>query len=763
MPDNVVDENLISELSKATGVGTLVTRMCWQRGYRDKESIVAFLHPDINRLTPPERFDGMRKAAELIKKHTEGGKILIFGDYDCDGIGAAAMLYLALKEHGAVAEVYIPTRVEDGYGLSVKALERATANFSPTLLITVDCGIGSSEEIAFAVSKGLDTIVTDHHEPSDKLPDGIVIDPKLDKSLPELCGAGVAFTLLRALYGDDYAMKFIDIAAMSTIADLVPLTGDNRIIASYGLEKLSSADKRQGIKILLEVSGHKGTTVNASDVAFKLAPRLNASGRLSSAFKSFRLLTESNVKLLYELARDLEEENRRRQQLCNETFADAEAMLREYDLTHKRIIVLHNSKWEAGVVGIAAAKIAEEFRRPTVLFVDKDECYKGSCRSIAGINIHEVLAAASDKLIQFGGHQMAAGLSIRPENLEAFTATADAYIKSVYGEELFLPLYPFDSELTPEELTPELVKEVDLLEPCGMGNPKPRFKIPFKALPFNRIKGLPHIKARISDKAEIVAFNEIDKIRLLRANMPKEIFFTLEIDNFRGKDSVRALYKGFRITLVNPSDEMAFAAYAEKFLPFPVPKRLPGVDSGYDEAFGKVLLCFSKETFKKLVSEHPAYRQIIFEPDIPNPYNSVLMSPSPDADLSYYSVIELYDSPPKGYVEYLKNRFSAEVIEVNNNGKFSKGKIDLDRNALVKLFSYIKAVFDGKPVEGTEDIYFKICMKGYDKDFYSFVTAWYVLNEIGVVYVDSEGKIAFSKEKKDLGSSGILKIAERKN
>ena len=335
-------------------------------------------------------------------------------------------------------------------------------------------------------------------------------------------------------------------------------------------------------------------------------------------------------------------------------------------------------------------------------------------------------------------------------------AEMEWFIKAT--EELENPCY-----FTPEELTPELVKEVDLLEPCGMGNPKPRFKIPFKALPFNRIKGLPHIKARISDKAEIVAFNEIDKIRLLRANMPKEIFFTLEIDNFRGKDSVRALYKGFRITLVNPSDEMAFAAYAEKFLPFPVPKRLPGVDSGYDEAFGKVLLCFSKETFKKLVSEHPAYRQIIFEPDIPNPYNSVLMSPSPDADLSYYSVIELYDSPPKGYVEYLKNRFSAEVIEINNNGKFSKGKIELDRNALVKLFSYIKAVFDGKPVESTEDIYFKICMKGYDTDFYSFVTAWYVLNEIGVVYVDSEGKIAFSKEKKDLGSSGILKIAERKN
>ena len=760
--DKLFNEKLISELSAQTGVGKVVTAMCVARGYRDKAAITAFLHPEISALTSPEKFKGMFDAAELIKKHSLDGRILIFGDYDCDGIGAAAMLYLALKDHGADVQVYIPTRVEDGYGLSVQALERATANFSPTLLITVDCGIGSSEEIAFAVSKGLDTIVTDHHEPSEVIPEGIVIDPKLDKSLPELCGAGVTFTLLRALYGDDYAMNYIDIAAISTIADLVPLVGDNRIIAAFGLKKMCYGEKRPGVQALLEVSGHKSSKLTASDIAFRLAPRLNASGRLSSAFKSFRLLTETDAKTLYELARDLEEENKRRQQLCNDTFRDAREMLREYDLTHHRIIVLHNSNWEAGVVGIAAAKIAEEFRRPTVLFVDKDDCYKGSCRSIAGINIHDVLSAASDTLIQFGGHAMAAGLSIRPENLQKFTAVADAYIKSVYSESLFLPVYESDAELTAKEITPELVKEIEMLEPCGMGNPKPRFKTLFTALPFNRIKSLPHIKAKLSECAELVAFNEFDKIRLLRSPMQKEIFYSLELDNFRGNVAVRALFKGFRITEIKPSDEMVFSCYAEKFVPVNAAERLPSVDSGYDEMFGRLLICFSLSTFKRLSEQYPDYRRILTEPDMPNPYNAILLSPSVYADLSYYSVIEVYDSPADSYIDFLKNSFSAEIVRIGNTSDIPKGSIDVDRKALVKLFSYVKASAEDKTFEGVEDIYFKLCVRGYDKDYYSFLTAWYVLREIGVVYIDKENVVRLSKEKKDLGKSKILKIAEQR-
>lgn len=756
------NEKLISELSAETGVGKVVVAMCVARGYRDKAAIESFLHPDIAALTPTTEFEGIEAAVGLIRKHTGTGRILIFGDYDCDGIGAAAMLYLALKEHGADAEVYIPTRIEDGYGLSVQALERATANFSPTLLITVDCGIGSAEEIAFAVSKGVDTIVTDHHEPSDTIPQGIVIDPKLNKALPELCGAGVAFTLLRALYGDEYATKFIDIAAISTIADLVPLTGDNRVIAAYGLKKLCNSAKRPGIQALLDVSGHKGSAVTATDIAFKLAPRLNASGRLSSAFKSFRLLTETSADALYELARDLDEENKRRQQLCNDTFREARQMLHEYDLTHRRIIVLHSSEWEAGVVGIAAAKIAEEFRRPTVLFVDKDDCYKGSCRSIAGINIHDVLNAASDTLIQFGGHAMAAGLSIRPENIQKFTAVADAYIKSMYPEDIFLPVYDCDAELSLNEITPELAHEIELLEPCGMGNPKPRFKTLFTALPFNRIKNLPHIKVKLSDRGELVAFNRLDSLRLLRSPMKKEIFYNLEIDNFRGNELVRALFKDFRITEIKPTAEMMFSGFAEKFIPARIRPRTASVYSGYDDMFGRLLICFSETTFKKLSEQYPSYRKILTEPDLPNPYNSILLSPSVDADLSYYSVIEVYDSPSDGYIEYLRNSFSAEITDVGNDAVIPSGSVDLDRNALVKLFSYIKAASEDKKFEDTEDLYFKICVRGYDKDYYSFLTAWFVLNEIEVVYTDDAGIIRLSKDKKDLGKSNIIKLAERR-
>ena len=300
-----------SASARRLGISERFLRLLRSRGLSDAE-IPDFLHPSLDKLSSPFDIHGMREAADRVRLAVERGeKILIFGDYDCDGIGASAMLYLAFKSHGTDIDVYIPTRLEDGYGLSVGALKRAFDKYSPTLLMTVDCGIGSVEEIAYAKSLGIDTIVTDHHQPPDKLPDTVIINPKLDDELPELCGAGVAFTLIRALFGDEAAKEYIDICAVSTIADLVPLTGDNRIIASYGLKRLRSHDKRAGFKALLHTAGHKdGAPVTASDVAFRLAPRLNASGRLSDAYKSFRILTEDDPAEVDRLTAELEEENR---------------------------------------------------------------------------------------------------------------------------------------------------------------------------------------------------------------------------------------------------------------------------------------------------------------------------------------------------------------------------------------------------------------------------------------------------------------------
>lgn len=757
---NVVSSEIISS---ELGIGKLIADLVVSRGYKTVSSARDFLYPDIKNLTSPYSFKGIDEACKLLKRHAENGRILVFGDYDCDGIGASAMLYLAFKSHGIDIDVYIPTRLEDGYGLSVGALKRAFERYSPTLLMTVDCGIGSVEEIAYAKSLGIDTLVTDHHQPPDKLPDTVIINPKLDDDLPELCGAGVAFTLIRALFGDETAKEYIDICAVSTIADLVPLTGDNRIIASYGLKRLRSHDKRAGFKALLHTAGHKdGAPVTASDVAFRLAPRLNASGRLSDAYKSFRILTEDDPAEVNRLAAELEEENRTRQELCNGTIADARRMLTEYDLTHRRIIVLYKENWEAGVVGIAAAKIAEDFKRPTVLFVRKGDVLKGSCRSIRGVNIHDVLQAAENTLIQFGGHTMAAGLSLYPDDLARFTAVADAYIKANYADDVFMPHYDADAELEPDSITEKTVDEIELLEPCGMGNPRPVFKSVVKALPFERIKNLQHIKSRFGKNTEIVAFNELKNLDILRSGMSKELYYTLGKEEFRQKTYVRALFKGVRLTGVTPSEEMVFAAYAEKFAPLPEPQKVYGADSGFDFSFGRLLIAFRTETYRKLLDENPGYLGLLSAPVGYNPYNAVLLSPSLNADFRYYSVIEVFDSPPTGYVEYLKKSFGASVTAYSSGTfRLPKGNIDLSRDALVKLFSYLKTFLNGKAVTAEEDVYYIICMHGYDADYYSFLTAWYVLREIGVVsFCDST--LTLSRDKKDLGSSRILQIASEK-
>ena len=502
--------------------------------------------------------------------------------------------------------------------------------------------------------------------------------------------------------------------------------------------------------------------MTASDVAFRLAPRLNASGRLSDAYKSFRILTEDDPAEVNRLAAELEEENRTRQELCNGTIADARRMLTEYDLTHRRIIVLYKENWEAGVVGIAAAKIAEDFKRPTVLFVRKGDVLKGSCRSIRVVNIHDVLQAAESTLIQFGGHTMAAGLSLYPDDLARFTAVADAYIKANYADNVFMPHYEADAELDPDSVTEKTVDEIELLEPCGMGNPRPVFKSVVKALPFERIKNLQHIKSRFGKNAEIVAFNELKNLDILRSGMEKELYYTLGKEEFRARTYVRALYKGVRLMDTKPSDEMVFAAYAEKFTPLPEPEKVCGADSGYDFSFGRLLIAFRTETYFRLLDENPGYLGLLSAPTGYNPYNAVILSPALNADFRYYSVIEVFDSPPAGYVEYLKKRFGASVTAYSGGAlRLPKGKIDLSRDALVKLFSYLKTFLDGKKVSAEEDVYYIICMYGYDADYYTFLACWYVLREIGVASLCGS-TLMLSRDKKNLGASRILQIVSEK-
>ncbi len=740
-------------LSMQTGLNGVLTELLINRGIDDAEKIRDFLNPTIDKLSAPTVLSGLEEAKELIFKH-KNGKILVYGDYDCDGIGASAIMYLALTSHGIDTDVFIPSRVEDGYGLSVPSLERAINKHNPTLLITVDCGISASEEVAYAKSLGLDVLVTDHHEPQDILPDCTIINPKLCPNATEFCGCGVAFTLIRELFGDACAFSYIDICAISTIADLVPLTMDNRIIASVGLKRITS-DPREGVKALLRVSGHKnGLPVTSGDIAFKIAPRLNASGRLSDAEKSFKLLTSGDACEIRRIAEDLEAENRKRQELCAATIINAREMLIDYDLSKYRIIVLENDEWEGGVIGIAAAKIAEEFHRPTVLFSKKNDLYKGSCRSINGVSIYDVLYNAKDTVLQFGGHAMAAGLSIEPKNIDAFREACNAYVFATYGDEPFLPTYHSDAEVNLEDIDIGFADDLKKFEPFGMGNPKPVFSAQCNAIDISKIKNTPHLKAQIGKQTDFIAFNEADNMSLFRSPMRKTIYYSVEKDVFRGKESARCTYKNMELNEIVPSESELILRYAERYVTKFEPRK-SSIKRTCDDMFGRLLITWTNETFSALRELYPKYFCALGTLSTQNPYNTILLAPKSDYGFEYYGDITLYDEPPTSYVEGVRSNFGAEVHVGAIKGDMSRFAPPT-RNDLAKVFSYIKACYNGKRFPSRTQAYANLIGCGYDGGYVYYELALDILTEIGVIYFEGD-IMRISSEKKELGQSKILK------
>lgn len=758
----ITDETgkLISELSRCLNLSPVLAELLVKRGISSVEEGARFLEPKISDLMPPEALAGIGDAAELIVKHIGAGSdILIFGDYDSDGIGASAILYLTLKDLGANVEVFIPTRIDDGYGLSLETLKKITAQKKIGLLITVDCGIGSIEEIAYARSLGIDSIVTDHHEPLSVLPNCIAVNPKTQINAPEYCGAGVAYKLVEKLCGKQYAERYLDICAVSTIADLVPLTGDNRIIARYGLKQLSGGNVRPGFRALLRASGQNPSdAVSSSDVAYRLAPRLNASGRLSKAEKSFKLITTDDPYLASAIAAELELENKQRQELCAKTIADARERLYDYDLAGSRIIVLCDPDWEGGVIGIAATKIAEEFKRPTVLFSAKDGVLKGSCRSIPGINIHDVIAQAGSVVIQFGGHTMAAGLSIKPENLDKFREITNDYIMSVYPDEIFKDSVTSDAEVDFGLLTEEFASELTRFEPFGMNNQKPVFSAESGALPFVRIKSLNHIKCKLHSSAELVAFNFLPKLTVLKTPMKKRLYFTIEKDVFQNRVTVKCTLNNFVLQEITPDAATLILRYADRFLP-----RAPGVPKGgqktIDGLYGVLKLVSSLETFERLREEFPEYAVALGGLSSPNPYNTILLAAEPDGNYGYYSRIDVYDDPPECFINYLKSSYNAEIRVFSGKPSFSMDGIKVSRDDAAAVYTYIKAYKNGKKCLRSSELYSELAKEGYGGSEVKFELALKILWELGTVVFDKDGCISVCPNKVSLGDSAIFRLA----
>jgi len=477
------------DLARHLGVLPIVAQMLINRGLSDRASATAFLRPSLNDLHDPSLLPDMDRAARRVRRAAaRGERIAIYGDYDVDGVTGTAILLRCLALLGAGATYYIPDRLDEGYGLNVAAV-RALADQGVRLLITVDCGINAVEEVAEAKNSGLDVIVTDHHEPSDLLPQAdCLINPKLpaaDYPFRELSGAGIAFKLAWAIgkgFSDgrrvspefkDFLLDSLSLAALGTIADVVPLKGENRAIACFGLRGLAESDA-PGLRALRAAAGLDERTISARDVAFKLAPRLNAAGRLGSARRGVELLVTAQADEAAAIAAELNQENARRQRLQEAIIREARAMLAEDETARQRhAVVLAREGWHAGVLGIVAARLAAEIWRPVALLTLEGAEGHGSARSIEALNLFETLKECAGLLTSYGGHARAAGLRIRRDALEPFRAAFERAAARRLDDSDLVPSLAVEAEAPLRAVTPELVREIESLEPFGEGNPEP--------------------------------------------------------------------------------------------------------------------------------------------------------------------------------------------------------------------------------------------------------------------------------------------------
>jgi len=543
----------INEFSKLYKLDKLIIKLLFSRGYDTKEKIGKFLNPNIKDFYNPFLLNDMNQVVQKIKNHlNKNSSITILGDYDADGISATAILYKYFESLGVRVNTFLPNRVADGYGLTIETVDKIKNMYNPDLIITVDCGISCVEEIEYCKQLGIDIIVTDHHDIPETIPNCLIINPKLpDQKYPfkELCGAGVAFKLIHALAGINEAMKYITLASIATVADLVPICDENRAIVYFGLK-----NQKDLMPIGLQKLAKKikiNTPMSATDISFKLAPKINATGRMGDASISFNLYISNNDKEITKNIDTLLELNEKRLQETNIIYEDSINMLKDVNISDLGMIILYNENWESGVLGIICSKLVEMFNRPVCLLTRIDNELKGSVRSVPNIDIYDALDNSKEFLVKFGGHNQAGGLTLDPKNLENFKNSINNYILEKYRKTNFTTEKSYDFDLNEITDIQAFLSQLDNLEPFGFYNERPIFKLSFNANKSSRMANFPnHLKIN-ANNLNMVGFNIGDKIYSLETNCNKEALLDINIDTFGNKKTIKGIIKELYFDKVN--------------------------------------------------------------------------------------------------------------------------------------------------------------------------------------------------------------------
>ncbi|MEL7635382.1 MULTISPECIES: single-stranded-DNA-specific exonuclease RecJ [Sporomusa] len=555
-----VKGELASELSRKLNISRHIAQALINRGITDEQKAVEFLYAGMEHIADPYLLKDMGPAALRIAHALEAReKITIYGDYDVDGITACAILYKTLSRLEANVEFYIPDRQSEGYGLNIAALNNLKQT-GTTLVITVDCGISAIKEIE-AVQGQLDIIVTDHHQPPQQLPPALaIINPKQPGcAYPEknLAGVGVAFKLCQALWqhyhgtGNSF-FDYIEIVAIGTIADIVPLTGENRILVKLGLNRLLTTDN-PGIKALVEVCGLTGKGIDSGSVGFVIAPRLNAVGRVSQAATGVELLLTNDSEYARELANLLDEENSARQAIEKLILAKAEEQLEAIELSTAKVLVLAGENWHSGVIGIVASRLVEKYYKPVIMISIQEGYGKGSCRSIPAFDIYTALSRCSDILTQFGGHHQAAGLTIPAENIPLLRERLQAIAKETLSAADYVPILTIDSVLALEEVNAAFIEQLACLEPYGFANPSPLFACRNVKLREKRLVGQQsrHLKLTLEHTSvnDVIAWNMGELSDNLTCNETIDMVFVPKYNEWQGHKKLQLTARDVRQSL----------------------------------------------------------------------------------------------------------------------------------------------------------------------------------------------------------------------
>ncbi len=612
------------------------------RGVDTPEKADRFLYPSVDHLHDPFLMQGMDKAVRLIREAAgQGSPIIIYGDYDVDGVCATSILLETLREMGADPAFRIPSRHGEGYGLNCDAVREMAGTYK--LLITVDCGVTNHEEVKLAQMLGMTVIVTDHHQLADiPSPADVVLNPLLgDYPFRRLCGAGVALKLTQALLGMDAVMRRIDLAALATVADIVPLIDENRIIVREGLLRMAASD-RPGMRALLAVSGVEGA-VNTGHVGFRLAPRINAGGRLEDAAQGVRLLTAKTAAEADPIAQHLEEANQQRQALEQDITQQALDMIRtEVDFYQDRVIIVMGHGWNHGVIGLAAGRICERYHFPTIVLTESDGVAVGSCRSIPGVNIHGMLTTCKDLFERFGGHEQAAGLTMKAEFLPELRRRLNLAINENCDLRCYIPQKEYDLTVRLQDVDLDMIDRLSLLQPTGYGNPNPVFLARGGHLQqAMRVgKTRTHLKLTLLDGQAVrdgIAFGKGD---LADEGLDLvDVLFTPERNEFRGRASAQLMVDALvpaEGSVNLPDANALFDSLLQEILALAAnnnesPVAVSAITAGAVRKMmatgrGVLLIGHDRETAVRMLADAPAETAIVQVKD-ERAFNTLLMSP----------------------------------------------------------------------------------------------------------------------------------------